>query len=209
MDALLDPTALAAPFVAMSLVMAPGLAVPYTIARSVNQGRRARLASAAGIATGGLVHVAGAALGLSALLASSATAYSLVKFAGAGYLIYLGVRTLLTTPPPAESLPVQRTVLGRPCAQGIVVQAFNPKVALYFLAFLPQFIDPRHGSVATQSLMLGAVFTLAGLCTDSTCALVAGTLGDWLKRQRLFAAGQRYLAGAVFVSLGLTTVFSG
>jgi threonine/homoserine/homoserine lactone efflux protein len=90
-----------------------------------------------------------------------------------------------------------------------VVQAFNPKVALFFLAFLPQFIDPHRGSVAAQSLILGAMFILIGLCTDSTYALVAGTLGAWLKQQRAFAAVQRYVAGSVFVGLGLTTAFTG
>lgn len=181
----------------------------YIITRSVNQGRKAGLASAAGIATGGLVHVAGAALGLSALLASSATAFSLVKYLGAGYLIYLGVRTLMTAPALMDSPTAQRQGLHRLYTQGIVVQAFNPKVALFFLAFLPQFIDPHRGSVVAQSLILGSMFILIGLCTDSTYALVAGTLGAWLKQQRAFAAVRRYVAGTVFVGLGLTTAFTG
>jgi threonine/homoserine/homoserine lactone efflux protein len=207
---LLDPAALIAPFFAtLALVLVPGPAVLYIITRSVNQGRKAGLASAAGIATGGLVHVAGAALGLSALLASSAVAFSLVKYLGAAYLIYLGLRTLLTAPALLQTASVERPGLHRLYSQGIVVQAFNPKVALFFLAFLPQFIDPHRGSVAVQSLILGAMFILLGLCSDSTYALIAGTLGDWLRQQRAFAAVQRYVAGAVFVSLGLTTAFTG
>ena len=210
MRELLDPAVLIAPFFAtLALVLVPGPAVLYIITRSVNHGRRAGLASAAGIATGGLVHVAGAALGLSALLASSAAAFSLVKYVGAAYLIYLGVRTLLTEPSLVESVSAERTALRRLYSQGIVVQAFNPKVALFFLAFLPQFIDPHRGSVVAQSLILGAMFILLGLCTDSTYALVAGTLGAWLKQQRAFAAVQRYVAGTVFVGLGLTTAFTG
>ncbi len=207
---LLDPSALVAPFFAtLALVLVPGPAVLYIITRSVNQGRKAGLASAAGIATGGLVHVAGAALGLSALLASSATAFSLVKYLGAAYLIYLGVRTLMTAPALMDSPTAQRQGLHRLYTQGIVVQAFNPKVALFFLAFLPQFIDPHRGSVVAQSLILGSMFILIGLCTDSTYALVAGTLGAWLKQQRAFAAVRRYVAGTVFVGLGLTTAFTG
>lgn len=210
MPDLLNPAALIAPFLAtLALVLVPGPAVLYIITRSVNQGRKAGLASAAGIATGGLVHVAGAALGLSALLASSAMAFSLVKYLGAAYLIYLGVRTLLTAPALLQSVTAERQGLRRLYSQGIVVQAFNPKVALFFLAFLPQFIDPHRGSVVAQSLILGAMFILIGLCTDSAYALVAGTLGAWLKQQRAFAAVQRYVAGAVFVGLGLTTAFTG
>jgi len=210
MRELLDPADLIAPFFAtLALVLVPGPAVLYIITRSVNQGRTAGLASAAGIATGGLVHVAGAALGLSALLASSAAAFSLVKYIGAAYLIYLGVRTLMTAPSLMDSTNAERTALHRLYSQGIVVQAFNPKVALFFLAFLPQFIDPHRGSVVAQSLILGSMFILVGLCTDSTYALVAGTLGAWLKQQRAFAAVQRYVAGAVFVGLGLTTALTG
>jgi threonine/homoserine/homoserine lactone efflux protein len=207
---LLDPAALIAPFFAtLALVLVPGPAVLYIITRSVNQGRKAGLASAAGIATGGLVHVAAAALGLSALLASSAVAFSLVKYLGAAYLIYLGIRTLLTAPALLQSITVEHHRLHRLYSQGIVVQAFNPKVALFFLAFLPQFIDPHRGSVVAQSLILGSMFIVIGLCTDSIYALVAGTLGDWLRQQRAFAAVQRYVAGSVFVGLGLTTAFTG
>ncbi|MEZ4563140.1 MAG: LysE family translocator [Thermomicrobiales bacterium] len=207
---LLDPAALVAPFLAtLALVLVPGPAVLYIITRSVNQGRRAGLTSAAGIATGGLVHVAGATLGLSALLASSAVAFSLVKYLGAAYLIYLGLRTLLTAPALLQPATIERQRMRRLYTQGIVVQAFNPKVALFFLAFLPQFIDPHRGSVVVQSLILGTMFILVGLCTDSTYALVAGAFGAWLRQQRAFAAVQQYVAGSVFVGLGLTTAFTG
>ncbi|MFT4036532.1 MAG: LysE family translocator [Thermomicrobiales bacterium] len=210
MQNLLDPSLLLAPFLAsLALALVPGPAVLYIVTRSVDQGRRAGLTSAGGIATGGLVHVAGAAMGLSMLLASSALAFSAVKYIGAAYLIFLGLRTLLTSPPAVTADAAPRHTLRRLYTQGAVVQAFNPKVALFFLAFLPQFIDPHRGSVVAQSLILGLMFTLVELCTDSTYALVAGTLGGWLRQTRAFAATQRYLAGSVFVALGLTTALTG
>lgn len=207
---MLELSTLWPPFLAsLALVVVPGPAVLYIITRSVNQGRTAGFASAAGIATGGLVHVAAATLGLSALLASSAVAFSAVKYLGAAYLIYLGIRTLVTrTDRVAATGPTSRT-LRNLYSQGVVVQALNPKVALFFLAFLPQFVDPSRGSVVSQTLVLGAMFIAIGLCSDSLYALLAGTAGDWLKRQAAFASAQRYVAGGVFIGLGLATALSG
>lgn len=207
---MLDPSHLALPFFAtLALVLAPGPAVLYIIGRSIDGGRTAGFASAAGIATGGLVHVAGAALGLSALIASSALAFSTLKYLGAAYLIFLGIRTLLTRPDQAADAPqLPRTVRDN-YSQGVVVQALNPKVALFFLAFLPQFIDPALGNTVGQTLILGAMFIGLGLCTDSLYALVAGTAGDWLKQQPAFTSIQRYFAGTIFIGLGLTTALSG
>jgi len=206
----LDPSTLARPFFAsLALIIVPGPAVLYIITRSINQGRTAGFASAAGIATGGLVHVAGAALGLSALLASSAIAFSAVKYIGAAYLIYLGIRTLLTKPDPLNEAERQPRTMRALFTQGVVVQAFNPKVALFFLAFLPQFVDPARGDVLGQTLFLGAMFVVVGLCSDSVYAFVAGTAGDWLRQQSAFASVQRYVAGTVFIALGLTTALAG
>ena len=206
----LDVSALAAPFFAtLALVVVLGPAVLYIITRGVDQGRIAGFASAAGIATGGLVHVVGAALGLSAIIASSSIAFSALKYLGAAYLVFLGIRTLLTRPAPlAEASRTPRTIRNL-YSQGVVVQALNPKVALFFLAFLPQFVDPSRGSVLRQTLVLGAMFIVLGFCTDSLYAFVAGGAGDWLRRQPAFASVQRYVAGAVFIGLGLTTAFSG
>lgn len=211
MEHWLDPSALVLPFLlaTVALVIVPGPAVLYVVTRSVDQGRSAGLASAAGIATGGLFHVAAAALGLSALLASSAMAFSLVKYLGAAYLIYLGIRTLLTSPDIALSPERPARTLRNLMSQGIVVQVLNPKVALFFLAFFPQFINPAKGNVLGQTLMLGITFTLIGLASDSTYALVAGTAGDWLKQQPAFSAVQRYVAGMVFIGLGITTALAG
>ena len=207
---MLDLSSLTVPFLAsLALVIVPGPAVLYIITRSVDQGRTAGFASAAGIATGGLVHVAGAALGLSAIIASSSIAFSALKYFGAAYLIFLGVRTLLTKPDPLAEMTRSPRTMRNLFSQGVVVQALNPKVALFFLAFLPQFINPSRGSVLTQTLVLGAMFIALGLCTDSLYAFVAGGAGDWLRRQPAFASAQRYVAGTVFIGLGLTTAVSG
>ena len=205
-----DVSTLAMPFFAsLALVVVPGPAVLYIITRSVDQGRTAGLASAAGIATGGLVHVAGASLGLSAIIASSSIAFSALKYLGAAYLIFLGIRSLLTKPDPLTAANRTPRTMRNLFSQGVVVQALNPKVALFFLAFLPQFIDPSRGSVLSQTLVLGAMFIVLGLCSDSLYAFIAAGAGDWLRRQPAFTSVQRYVAGAVFIGLGLTTAFSG
>jgi threonine/homoserine/homoserine lactone efflux protein len=193
----------------LALLIVPGPAVLYVVARGIDQGRTAGLASAAGIATGSLFHVVAAALGLSAILASSALAFSAVKYLGAAYLIFLGVRTLLTRPDTTEAIDRRPRTIRELFIQGVVVQILNPKIALFFLAFLPQFINPARGSVTLQTLLFGGLLMLMGLCTDSTYALVSGTAGDWLKRQPVFATAQRYIAGIVFIGLGMTTALAG
>ena len=193
----------------VALLLAPGPAALYIVARGIDQGRAAGFASAAGIAVGSLVHVAAAAAGLSALLASSAVAFSVVKYLGAAYLIVLGIRTLLTKPVATADANRRRRTMRELFSQGVIVEALNPKVALFFLAFLPQFVDPARGNILGQTLFLGAMFVATGLCTDSLYALVAGSAGVWLRRQPAFAAVQRYVAGTVFIGLGMTTAFSG
>jgi len=193
----------------LALLLVPGPAVLYIIARGIDQGRGAGLASAAGIAAGSLFHVAAAALGLSAILASSAVAFSLVKYLGAAYLVYLGIRTLLTRPDPAATIDHRPRTLRELFGQGVIVQVLNPKIALFFLAFLPQFVDPARGSITTQTLVLGGLLMAMGLCTDSLYAVISGGAGDWLKRQPAFASAQRYVAGVVFIGLGVTTALTG
>ena len=193
----------------LALLLVPGPAVLYIIARGVDQGRMAGLASAVGIATGSLFHVVAAALGLSAILASSALAFSIVKYLGAAYLIFLGVRTLMTRPDIAEPIARRPRTRRELFTQGVVVQVLNPKIALFFLAFLPQFVDPARGNVTLQTLFFGVLLMLMGLCTDSLYALVSGSAGDWLKRQPAFASAQRYVAGVVFIGLGVTTALTG
>jgi threonine/homoserine/homoserine lactone efflux protein len=195
---------------AIVLLVIPGPAVLYIVARSVDQGRKAGLASASGITTGGLVHVVAAALGLSALLASSATAYSFVKFAGAAYLIYLGIRKFCERSAPTDAVKhVEPSSLRHIYAQGIVVQILTPKTAIFFIAFLPQFVDPVRGSVTLQFLALGMLFSLMGLASDSLWALTAGSAAGWLQRNRTFLRHQKYVAGTVYIGLGLATAVSG
>src|ERR1700741_3833309 len=153
---------------AILLLLTPGPAVLYIVARSVEQGRVAGLASVCGITTGTLVHVLAAALGLAALLASSALAFAVVKYAGAGYLIYIGIRRILSRgEAPAAEVELPRRSLGRLYRDGFVVNLLNPKTALFFLAFLPQFVDPTRGMVAFQIAFLGLLFALLGFVSDT------------------------------------------
>jgi threonine/homoserine/homoserine lactone efflux protein len=143
------------------------------------------------------------------MLASSAVAFSFVKYLGAAYLIYLGVRTLISEPHEASGQEGPPLSVRRIYAQGLMVEALNPKVALFFLAFLPQFIDPLQGSVLYQTLLLGTIFVAIGVCSDSVYALVAGSAGGWLSRQRALSALRRSLAGCVYLGLGVATALSG
>lgn len=194
---------------AVVLLLTPGPAVLYIVARSVDQGRRAGLISVLSIETGNSAHVLAATFGLSALLASSALAFSVVKYLGAAYLIYLGVRKLLSPETVISSVAVPALSHRRIFSQGVLVAALNPKTALFFLAFLPQFVDSSRGAVAPQMLMLGGLFVLMALVSDGLYALTAGTLGNWLKKSRPFWRAERYVVGSVYVGLGLTAALSG
>jgi threonine/homoserine/homoserine lactone efflux protein len=194
---------------ALALLVVPGPAVLYVVTRSIHQGRRAGLVSVAGIHLGTLVHITAATAGLSALLVSSATAFTVVKLAGAVYLIGLGLWTLLARRPDTEiALGGERT-LRRVFAQGIVVNVLNPKTALFFLAFLPQFVDRERGHVTVQIALLGIIFAMLGMMTDSLWAVGAGSAGDVLRRSRRFTHVQRYVSGSVFVGLGVLAAFAG
>ena len=188
---------------ALALLLIPGPAVLYVVVQSAEHGRLAGLVSVAGLHLGTLVHTAAAAVGLSALVVSSAVAFSVVKYAGAAYLVYLGVRRFLSRD-PAPDVPARVEPLRRLFRQGVVVNVLNPKTAVFFLAFLPQFVDP-DGTVWTQVIVFGISFVLLGLVTDSAYALVAGTLGAWMRRRR---GAFRYASGAVFVTLGAATALA-
>ena len=193
---------------AMALIAVPGPAVLYIVAQSIDRGRLAGFVSALGIAVGGLVHVTAAAIGLSSLLVSSATAFNVVKYAGAAYLIGLGLWTLLHRPDePSAEIPKERR-LSRRFWQGVVVNVLNPKTALFFFAFLPQFIDPDKGSAALQIGVLGLVFVSLAVASDSMWALAAGTASERLRGSRRFLAVQRYVSGSVFVGLGGLTALA-
>jgi threonine/homoserine/homoserine lactone efflux protein len=193
----------------LAFLLIPGPAVLFVVTRSIEQGRRAGLASVSGGAFGNLVHVCAATLGVSAIVASSAVAYSVVKYLGAAYLIYLGLRTLLTRD-AGDMLEVgPRRSLRRIMWQGFLVYALHPKTALFFLAFLPQFTDPARGPVATQLFVLGSLFVLMSLITDGGYALLAGTLGGWLRTSVRVRRVQRYVSGSVYLALGVTAAMSG
>ena len=282
---MIDPsrlTVFCAACIAISAV--PGPAVLYIVTRSVEHGKRAGLASAAGAAAGAGLPTVAAAAGLASLLIASNTAFDIVKYSGAAYLVYMGIRRLLSKevaeldtnahtpdlsldPPsgvtaggpagtsrmrfraaaqaaglgklrereahrrgvgrvggrsPGGERPRRRRRASRPApiggsrlslrrvfAQGVVVNTLNPKVTLFLLAFLPQFVDPARGSESLQIGTFGAIFVAIGAVSDSTYAIVAGTAADWLRTKRRFARMQRYVAGTVFVGLGVTAALTG
>jgi threonine/homoserine/homoserine lactone efflux protein len=193
------------------LLAIPGPAIFYIVGRSIGQGRNAGLVSALGIGVGTLIHTAAAAVGLSALLVSSAAAFSVVKYLGAAYLVYLGVQRLrskesLAATPAADAL---RVTLARVFTQGIVVNVLNPKTALFFFAFLPQFIEPARGHVATQILSLGVLFAVMGTTSDSLWALFSGSVAGWLRGNQRWMRNERYVSGGILISLGVATAFAG
>jgi len=194
---------------AFLLLITPGPAVLYIVTRSVEQGRRAGLMSVLGICTGTLAHVAAAALGLSALLMASTRAFDVVRYLGAAYLVVLGIQTLTRRQPPAGDAAVERSSLRRIFAQGVVVNLLNPHTALFFFAFLPQFIDPRRGAVPLQIVTLGLLFILMSATTDAVWAIGAGTAGDWVRRNRKFARVQRYVTGGALIGLGAAAAAAG
>ena len=197
---------------AITLLVIPGPSVLYIVTRSVDQGRAAGLASVGGIHVGTLVHVAAAAFGLSALLVSSATAYNAVRWVGAAYLIWLGIHRLLAhdedARPAGDDRP-HRLGLRRVFAQGVVVNVLNPKTALFFFAFLPQFVDTTRGSVQFQVVVFGVAFVLLGLVSDGTYAVAAAAGAGWLRRRPGVARTSRLVSGGVLISLGVTTALAG
>ncbi len=192
---------------ALILLLTPGPAVLYIVARSVDQGRRAGLTSVLGVELGNSVHVLAAALGLSALLLASSLAYNLVKYAGAAYLVYLGIRTLLRPAALDLARSTPPVTLHRAFSQGIAVAVLNPRTALYVLAFLPQFVDLTRGHASQQFLLLGFLFVGMALITDSLYELLSSAVGSWLRRSTWFPRFQRYLTGILYIGLGFLTTF--
>jgi threonine/homoserine/homoserine lactone efflux protein len=193
-------------FAALGLLLVPGPSVLYIIARGVSQGRRAAFASVLGIQLGGMLHILAAALGISAVILSSALLFQALKLLGAAYLVYIGVRTWLSkTTVVSKGIEAQpiRTVFW----QGFVVNALNPKTALFFLAFLPQFINPSRGSVVAQILVLGLTFIGLATITDGIYALLSGSLKGYFERFPALERHQHQAIGTVYVGLGVTTVF--
>jgi threonine/homoserine/homoserine lactone efflux protein len=191
-----------------ALVIVPGPAVMFIVTRSLEQGRSAGVVSMLGVEAGGLVHVVAATVGLSALLASSAVAFSIVKYAGAAYLIWIGISKLRRRTQDGElelPLPRARGVLFR---EGLIVNVLNPKTAIFFLAFLPQFIDP-DAAVAPQALLLGGTFIAVAVVSDGVYALLAGSLGERLRRSAAVRRRLDRVSGVVYIGLGLTAALAG
>jgi threonine/homoserine/homoserine lactone efflux protein len=188
---------------AVALAVVPGPAVTYIVTQSVDKGRQAGLVSALGVASGGLVHVVAATVGLSALIASSATAFTVVKLVGAAYLIVVGIQRIRSRDDEdaPEAAPSSRQKL---YAQGLVVNVLNPKTALFFLAFLPQFVDADRGSVALQVGALGVVFVVIALSSDLLYALTADLLAGRLRRTGTGARLRRWVSGGIFIALGVS-----
>jgi threonine/homoserine/homoserine lactone efflux protein len=191
------------------LLVIPGPAVTYVISRSIGHGRAAGLVSVMGIVVGTLLHVTAATLGLSALLASSALAFQFIKYLGAAYLIYLGIRTLRRDDSQLLQAANGERRLLRIFAQGVLVNLLNPKTALFFLAFLPQFVDPSLGHPSLQILQLGVLFALMGWISDSVWAVLAGTVVDHFRASIRLRRVQRNISGGALIALGLASAFSG
>lgn len=209
MTDLLPPWPLFSAFLLASLVLAvtPGPGVLYIVARSLLQGRRTGLVSVAGVALGNLGNALAAALGLAALFALSSAAFLAVKYAGAGYLVYLGVRMLRAPRGAAPAVAPVAAPSGRIFRDGLVVALLNPKTTLFFAAFLPQFMSPG-ASPMPQGLALGALFVAIAAATDSAYALAAGALAPALRNGRARSLGRR-LGGGVFIGLGLFAALGG
>ena len=199
---------------ALALLLVPGPAVIYIVARSVEGGRLTGLVSVLGVELGTLLHVVFAAAGLSAIVVSSAVAFSVVKWLGAAYLVWLGLRQILgrdggdQEAPPSGSGENRLRVF----SQSVLVQVLNPKVALFFLAFLPQFVDPSRSAAWTQVVVLGTTLATLGLFTDGLYALLGGTAGEWIRKQRAGAGlrrARRYVTGGVYIALGAVAAISG
>jgi threonine/homoserine/homoserine lactone efflux protein len=198
------PTHLALFFAAsIALIVAPGPDSLYVLARGIGQGRRAGLISALGTCTGLLVHTTLAALGLAVLLQASPVAYTVVKLAGAAYLVYLGVRALLTKQSFTLGGDTSRRLWARMYIQGMLTNVLNPKVALFFVAFLPQFVDARAGAVAPQMLLLGVLFATMGLAYLTLVALLSSQAGRLLRAHPNLASRIRWLTGSVLIGLGV------
>lgn len=190
------------------LGIVPGPDMFYILARSTGQGRSAGLVSCIGIAVGGVLQTTALALGLSGLFLVVPVAYQIIKYAGAVYLVYLGVRTILSREDLLTDTAGEKAGLTRVFLQGTITTLLNPKVAFFYLAFLPQFVNQAQGHVPLQLLLLGLIFNITGLVVDSTIALLASLLGLWLKGHKKAARLLQWFSGGVLVGLGIRLAFA-
>jgi threonine/homoserine/homoserine lactone efflux protein len=195
-------------FIAASIVLLviPGPAVLFIVARSGSQGRRAGLVSVLGVHTASIVHVLAAVAGLSAVVVASSIAFTAVKVVGGFYLIVLGVKSLRSARRSADVVTPTVRPVRRLFAEAFVVSLLNPKVALFFLAFLPQFVQRGHGPIWTQTLVLGAIYIALGLCSDSMYAMIGARVGTRLSGRATRLRATRYAEGGILVGLGVLTL---
>lgn len=193
--------------VVLGLFLIPGPAVLLVLARSISGGRKVGIATGLGIACGDMVHTVLASFGLSAVLMTSALAFSIVKFAGVAYLVVLGVRALMEKSGDLHLATVRP--VEAPCAfrQAILAEMLNPKTALFFLAFLPQFVKPAHGAVVSQFALLGLVFVVMSAAYSSLIALAAGQVSSWLARHPRIGRWQGRVVGSILIALGVRLAF--
>jgi threonine/homoserine/homoserine lactone efflux protein len=194
---------------ALGVLLFPGPAVTFVIVRSLDQGATVGIVSVLGLGLGSLILVVGAAAGLSAVLATSAFAFTAVKLLGAAYLVILGLRIMLRDDDRVDPPGRRPRRLWSAFAQGVAVNVTNPKTALFFLAFLPQFVEPARGSASLQILVLGVAFVALGVVTDGAYALIASRLGGWLRSRLAFRRNGRFLTGGVYVALGVAAALGG
>jgi threonine/homoserine/homoserine lactone efflux protein len=189
--------------VVLGFVFIPGPATLLTVARATSSGTRVGIATGAGVAAGDVFHTVMAMVGISAIIATSATLFSIVKYIGAAYLIYLGVRAIIERTPADPSAGALAISAGKAFRQAVLTEVLNPKTALFFLAFLPQFVRPENGSVMLQLMMLGVIFVLLGLFSTVVFAVSAGRLGTFLRRNPSVVKWQGKVVGGIYCALGV------
>lgn len=189
--------------IVLGFVFIPGPATLLTVARASTSGTKVGIATGTGVAAGDLIHTLMAVVGISAVIATSAVLFTIVKYAGAAYLVYLGIRAVFAGAPTGEARGMAAVSTNQAFQQAIVAEVLNPKTALFFLAFLPQFVNPAHGSVALQLTILGALFVLLGLCSTAVFALTAGRLGRVLSRSQTVLKWQGKVVGGLYCALGV------
>jgi threonine/homoserine/homoserine lactone efflux protein len=190
----------------LALLAVPGPAVLYVVTRSLDQGRAAGIVSMLGVEAGTFAYALAAAAGLTGLIAASQTGFTAVKYAGAAYLIYLGLQRLLGREQPEDHVS---SVRSRLFLRGLLVQLLNPKIAIFFLAFLPQFVDSSRGPIAAQILVLGTIFTALAVLSDGAYVVLAGAVGGWMRTGRKARRRLARLSGGVYLGLGVGAALSG
>ena len=194
--------------VSWALILAPGPDMLYVITRGMTHGRRAGMLSAMGVVCGILVHTIAAALGLTVIFQTSALAFLIVKYVGAVYLVYLGIKAwrdksaigLQVSSPPANSQQL--------FWQGVLSNVLNPKIAIFFLAFLPQFVDQGSSQVTLQLIILGLTFAFVGLCFLLAVGYSSGTIGSWITRRPQYAGLLGRVSGSILIGLGVRLAFT-